>query len=48
MCDEGRELDRGKMLRLKMNGKLDFSSEEREICSHRQKYAALDSNSLNT
>ena len=48
MCDEGRELGRGEMLRLKMNGKLDFSSEEREIHSHEQKQAALDLNSLNT
>jgi len=30
LCDEGKELGRGEMLRLKMNGKLDFSSEERE------------------
>ena len=48
MCDEGRELGRGEMLRLKMNGKLDFGSEEREIHSHEQKQAALDLNSLNT
>ena len=29
MGDKGRELDRGEMLRLKMNGKLGYSSKER-------------------
>ena len=46
MCDEGRELDRGETLRLKVNEKLGFSSEERD--SHRQRQTALDLNSLNT
>jgi len=31
LCDEGRELGRGEMLRQKMNGKLGFGNEEREI-----------------
>ena len=37
MCDEGRELGRGEMLRLKMNGKLGFGKEEREIAIDRGK-----------
>ena len=38
MCDEGRELGRGEMLRLKMNGSyVGFGSEEREIAIDRGK-----------